>query len=178
MKTVIGFLVWLVLRAYTIAARKPSYTFRAPSGAPYMTRWPLWTRGRWPDAQGRTGGEGWYLHKMTASDHERELHNHPAPGAALVLRGGYYERRRDGRTADEHCCRRGPLAFHVLDSETFHRVLLPVTFRYDDAGSVLSSWSLFYIGPRRGPWGFLQTDGTVRRSDHHNGNTGETVVRS
>lgn len=177
MKTVIGFLVWLVLRLYVWLARKPSFTFRAPDGKPYMTRWPLWTRDPWPDAQGRTGGEGLYLHKMTASDHERELHNHPAPGAALVLCRGYYEKRQEGRHALQSVRHRGPLAFHVLDSETFHRVTLRTTYQYDDAGTVLPSWSLFYIGPRRGPWGFLQPDGTVRRADHHDGNTGATVSR-
>lgn len=173
MKKAIGFLVWLALRVYTIVACKPSYTFPAPDGAPYMTRWPIWTRDPWPDADGRTGGEGWYLHRMIASDHERELHNHPAPGAALVLRVGYWERRRDGRNASPAWYRRLPLSFHVLDTDTFHRVELTTR-----AGALVPSWSLFYIGPRRGKWGFLQPDGTVRRADHHDGNTGQTTGRS
>jgi hypothetical protein len=191
MKTVIGFLVWLVLRVFVLVARKPSYTFKSPAGTPYMTRWPLWTREPWPDADGRTGGEGFYLHRMVGSDYERELHNHPAPGGALVLRVGYSERRCEGRgggahqAAHTHTVTRGPLSFYVLDTDTFHRVTL---FRRLVTGRVLAagimryverpSWSLFYIGPRRGKWGFLKPDGSVRRADHHDGNTGATVKRS
>src|SRR5688572_5341050 len=102
MKAVIGWLIWLVLRAFTIVARRKSFTFRAPSGAPYMTRWPIWTRDPWPDAEGKTGGEGWYLHRMVASDHDRQLHNHPAPGAALVLLEGYSETRCEGRGGPDY----------------------------------------------------------------------------
>jgi hypothetical protein len=183
MKKVIGFLIWLALRVFVLLARRKSFTFKSPEGTPYMTRWPIWTRDRWPSADGKTGGEGFYLHRTVASDYERELHNHPAPGAALVLMGGYRETRCEGRGGPLHQHMntrqiwRGPLAFHVLDVDTFHRVELD-----GRSGSVggwfeRPSWSLFYIGRRRGPWGFLGMNGEVRRADHHDGNTGETVKR-
>jgi hypothetical protein len=130
MKTIIGYLVWLALRAFVFVTRRPSMTFRTPAGAPYMTRWALATRDRWPDAEGRTGGEGWYLHRIVASDYERELHNHPAPGVSVPLRVGYLEERIEGRggqlyqAAHRRWFRRAPLSFHVVDSETFHRVEL------------------------------------------------------
>ncbi len=172
-------LVWLVVRAYVFVARKPSFVFKAPdSGAPYLKRWPIWTVGPWPDEQGRTGGEGWYLHQFLASDHERALHNHPAAyGVAFPVRGGYFETRVQRDEARDVECERwfGPGSMNVITSETFHRVTLP-------RGSVreeIHSWSLFYIGPRSGRgWGFLQPDGTVRRADHHDGHTGAVVERA
>lgn len=172
MKKLLGFVVWLVLWLFVKVARRPSFTFPDPkTRAPYLRRWPILTRDKWPDAQGRTGGEGWYLHEFLASDHERELHNHPsACSVAFVLRGGYREMRlqRDERTPAHRIkvCRPGSM--NVITSETFHRVTL--------LGK--RSWSLFWIGPRSGRgWGFLRTDGTIRRAAHHDANTGETIER-
>lgn len=189
MKKLLGFLVWCVLRAYVWLARKPEVTFNDPeSGRPYLRRWPIVTRGAWPDAEGRTGGEGWYLHKFLASDHARELHNHPSAYAvAYVLRGGYFEDRRQTDGAAHVACRWfGPGAMNVITGATFHRVTLPAAYRTPDPRYHLAvgrwyerpSWSLFYIGPRSGNgWGFLQPDGTVRRAPHNNGHTGEIVAR-
>src|SRR5688572_32689723 len=106
MKDILGFVVWLVLRVFVWAARKPSFTFRNKhdGGSPYLRRWPIKTVDPWPDAQGRTGGEGWYLHEFLSSDYERELHCHPSScGVAFILRGGYLEQRiqRDERKPEE-----------------------------------------------------------------------------
>jgi hypothetical protein len=182
MKTVIGFLVWLVLRAYVLVTRKPSFTFVSPAGVPYLQRWPIATRDPWPDAIGRTGGEGWYLHQFLASDHERQLHNHPSAYAvAFVLRGGYSEKRfqRDELNPRPVMHERKPGTMAVITGETFHRVILPpaCTYGQGDAG-LQRSWSLFYIGPRSGKgWGFLDDAGRVRRADHHDGRTGAVVSR-
>lgn len=198
MKKAIGFLVWVALRVFVWLARKPSVTFFTPEGKPYLTRWPLATVGAWPDAAGRTAGAGWYLHKITRSDHERTLHNHPSPGFAVVLRGGYseerYEWRREHgvveRLANTATRWLGPLATNLLTSHTFHRVELPpctctncrIAVRvYDEQPyheSPAPSWSLFYFAPRTGiGWGFLQGDGSVRRAAHNDGNTGEKTER-
>ncbi len=182
MKTIIGFLVWLVLRVYTFVMRTRSVTFYTPQGAPYLTRWPLWTRERFPDAQGRTGGEGWFLHLLSRSDYERTLHNHPAPSVAFSLRTGYVEERYEydathtelERMHKRRVYRRRPGSINVLTHASFHRVEL-----LGNDAAPRKAWSLFYIGPRRGAWGFLQPDGSVRRgADHHDGKTGETVRRS
>lgn len=172
MKTAIGFLVWLCLYVYVIVKRLPSFTFTDPAnGAPYLTRWPLWTAEPWPDAEGRTGGEGWYLHEFLASDHERELHNHPAAyGVAFPLRGGYREIRfqSDERSPVKRLLVHRPGSMNVITGATFHRVVL--------LGR--RSWSLFYIGPRSGNgWGFRKEDGSIRRAPHHDGKTGETRER-
>jgi len=186
-KAIIGWLIWAALRLYTW--RRKSVTFPAPNGSPYMTRWPIWTRDPWPDANGRTGGEGFYLHRIVASDHERELHCHPAPSCAVVLRGGYEELRKEGPHGALRLFTRKPLSLNVLGNDSFHRVelheeLLKDTPHPTVRGARLHvfrmrpSWSLFYLGPRseRG-WGFLQSDGTVRRAAHHDGNTGARVDR-
>lgn len=186
MKTIVGFLVWLVLRLYVFVTRKPSVTFYTPDGKPYLTRWPLATAGKWPDEAGRTAGSGWYLHRIVESDYERALHNHPAPGFALVLRGGYHEERYeynrhdtpDARAADTYRHRLHPCDANLLTSHTFHRIDLPHTYEYDDAWTPIPSWSLFYFGARTGiGWGFLQADGTVSRAAHNDGHTGEKTAR-
>lgn len=183
MKTMIGFLVWLVLRAYTLVARVKSVTFYTPQGEPYLTRWPLWTRERFPDAQGRTGGEGWFLHLLSRSDYERTLHNHPAASVAFPLRVGYIEERYEydpehnpvSRIIQHRSYHRAPGSINVLTHASFHRVELLT----DGAVRPRPAWSLFYIAPRHGRgWGFLQPDGTVKRAAHNDGNTGERTERN
>lgn len=199
MKTLIGFLVWLTLRAFTIVMRRPSVTFyNKKTGAPYLTRWPIATAEPWPDPAGRTAGRGWYLHKIVASDHERELHNHPAPGFAIVLRGGYHEWRvtdprklRNMASMFQRACAalgrkrwRGPMSSNLLTHLDFHRVELPpveVGKTWHGERPIMGvrpSWSLFYFGDRSGGgWGFLRDDGTVRRAPHNDGNTGVETTR-
>jgi hypothetical protein len=171
MTRALGFLVWLALRLYVWIARKPHTTFLDPeTGAPYLTRWWLGERNAWPDAEGRTGGPGWYLHKFHRSDWARQLHNHPALyGVAFVLRGGYVETRRD-LGAEVTRVNRPPGSVNVITADTFHRVQL----RDERRGS----WSLFHMGPRSGRgWGFERDDGVVERAAHHDGRTGEVVPR-
>ena len=172
MRTVIGWIVALVLFAFVRVTRRPSFTFKNKSdGSPYLTRWPLATVDPWPDAEGRTGGEGWYLHLFHSSDYEREPHSHPsAYGVAFPLVNGYRDERvqRDERNPIRRTRTFGPLTMNVLTGETFHRVELLGRF----------SVSLFYMGPRNNKsWGFLQDDGTVRRAPHNDGNTGESTER-
>lgn len=205
MKTLIGWLLWCVLRVYVLVTRRKSVTFHDPSGAPYLTRWPLWTAAPWPDRDGRTGGEGWYLHRLDRSDYERALHNHPAPAVAIPLRVGYLEQRYEhdrrhgvlARLAATRWLRRLPLSVNVLTPTSFHRIELlaergvargdreqrALPFLREElakrAGTERPCWSLFYIGPRSGKgWGFLQPDGTVARAAHNDGNTGARSERT
>jgi hypothetical protein len=169
-RVLLGFVIWALVRAYTIVFRKPHCTFNDPdTGEAYLTRWWLGPNSEWPDAQGRTGGEGKYLHFFHRSDWSRNLHNHPSKfGAALVLRGGYIETRiDDGGLTTRYD--RYPGDVNVITQTTFHRVEL-----MDPKGS----WSLFYIGPRSGKgWGFIQEDGSVARADHFDGRTGALQKR-
>lgn len=158
------FLVWLVVRAYTILARRPFVVLTddgkgwAESAAelearglePYVTRWFLSTK----PAPGKTSIEGWMLHYFHRPDYDRRLHNHPYSWAlSRVLRGGYIERRAyvyaNEVTADPGTEKY--LVRHVGDrigfSEyVFHRI----------TGVAPNTWTLFRAGPRHGRgWRFL-----------------------
>lgn len=168
---VLGFLVWLALFVYVKVGRKNHATFRDPeTDEAYLTRWTLGPNAEWPDAQGRTGGAGWYLHFFHRSDWSRNLHNHPCEYAvAWVLRGGYRETRRERKEGVTFETTKLPGYLNVITSDTFHRVTLL---------GMRGSWSLFYIGPRSGRgWGFVQDDGSVERAAHHDGRTGKVTAR-
>lgn len=162
-------LVWLALRLYTLAGRKPHCTFLDPSTqSPYLSRWWLGRRDVWPDALGRTGQQGWYLHCFHRSDLARELHSHPTKFMlAFVLRGGYREQRREGRFGMLERTENTPGTLNVITQDTFHRTTL--------IGK--ASWSLCYFGPRGGSWGFAKDDGTIERADHFDGRTGALTPR-
>lgn len=175
---VIPWLVWLALRVFVFVARKPHCTFTDPvTGAPYMTRWWLGSRKAWPDAEGRTGGRGWYLHCFHRSDWSRDLHCHPAElGVSWILRGGYYETRQEGANARYITQQRfRPGDLNVLYESTFHRVMLN---RRSQHHAEIPAWTVFYIGERAGrSWGFLRDDGSIDQAPHFDGRTGETVDR-
>lgn len=171
-----AWLVWLVLRVFVFVTGKPSCTFTDPvTGAPYMTRWWLGARGKWPDADGRTGGRGWYLHCFHRSDWSRDLHCHPAQlGVSIMLRGGYRELRREGAQGPMTHTVYDPGAVNVLYENTFHRVIL-----WTRAADEIPAWTLFYIGERSGrSWGFLRDNGSIDRAAHLDGRTGEVVDRT
>jgi hypothetical protein len=169
-RIIIGWLIWLVFRAYTLITRAPHCTFTDPeTGEAYLTRWWLGARDAWPDPDGRTGVQGLYLHHFHRSDWSRNLHNHPSDGAALILVDGYRETRKDDGGPVYHVERR-PCDVNVITSKTFHRVELMNERR--------GSWSLFYIGPRLGKWGFIQADGSVERAAHFDGRTGQSTART
>lgn len=161
-------LLWLTLRLFVFIASKPHCTFLDPeTGSRYLTRWWLGRRGVWPDGQGRTGGQGWYLHCFHRSDYARDLHSHPSRFAVcLILRGGYLEERREGLNGELFNTSNRPGRVNVLFQETFHRTVL--------IGA--NSWSLVYMGPRAGGWGFA-SDGKVKRAAHFDGRTGDLTER-
>lgn len=180
---IVAFLVWLALRCYVAVKRAPSCTFTDPTtGAPHLTRWWLGARDAWPDADGRTGGAGWYLHKFHRSDWSRQLHNHPSRYAvAFVLRGGYREQRREEANASVEWLEHPPGTINVLTAETFHRVVLHGCVRMVGARLTYerASWSLFYIGPRSGRgWGFIREDGGTDRAAHFDGRDGTLHERA
>lgn len=161
-------LLWLALRVFVFLARKPNCTFKDPeTGSDYLTRWWLGKRSVWPDSQGRTGGQGWYLHCFHRSDYARDLHSHPSRfTVCLILRGGYLEERREGLDGELFSTSNRPGKINVLFEQTFHRTEL--------IGN--SSWSLVYMGPRSGGWGFAKGSEVVR-ADHFDGRSGDLVKR-
>lgn len=142
-----------------LVSKLPSTTITI-QGKPYLTRYYV------------LGGDrqfgNVYIHHFHTSDQGDELHNHPwAWGFSIVLAGGYIEERaRDpmvweadpvpGEGAKifgmkrkveiiERLIRPGSLNF--IRSSDYHRTDL-----IDEAEG---AWTLFFTGPRRSAWGFL-----------------------
>lgn len=133
----VGWLVWLVLRAYA-ATRPVRFLGRRDSSEwpPLITRWFLTSS----PVGDETGTPGWYLHRLHIPDPARSQHCHPWEDAEMwVLRGGYVEERGDQRNLYT------PGAHARLDAGTYHRI----------ASVMPNTWTLFRAGPKHGRgWGF------------------------
>jgi hypothetical protein len=102
----------------------------------YLTRWRIV----------QTPWAALYLHRITTPDSHPTLHDHPWSFLAIVLRGGYVERRLNPRTmeVDEH-----------------HRVRWVNRMRTHDFHAITSlsrnpTWTLLFVGARRRTWGYLE----------------------
>ena len=110
--------------------------------APYMLRWVLQTR--------------WFsirIHKILASDQERDLHDHPWNFTSVMLSGFYAEvspEYPNGRIYSAPCIIRRRADYP-------HRLILcaPV-------------WTLVFSGPKIRDWGFLTEKGWIpwQRYEH------------
>lgn len=172
-RAVIGWLIWAALWAWVKVTRRPSFTIPDPvTYDHYMTRYWLGLSA-WPpvgpDGKPKTGIAGWYLHEFHRSDWARDLHNHPAPGWALILRQGYTERSQIGvgrgrvwiwpRPEQRRELR--PLDVNRTTDKRFHRVAL--------RGCDLlpkKAWTLFRMGERQNEWGFATKDGFVEANEY------------
>jgi len=84
------------------------------------------------------------LHYIARDDGARHLHNHPFYFMSLILKGGYFE-VLEGTTRYL-----GPGDWNDGGPDTFHRI-----------GAVWhDTWSLFFMGPNSGEWGF-KVDGQI-----------------
>jgi hypothetical protein len=136
---------------------------RRNDGAVYLDRWG-W-RCRW---------FGVYLHRMTAPDPGRDLHDHPWWFASLILRGGYCEERAETRVASRlsliadaypETCRPGLISHRYAFSSSMLR-----TMRMDECHRITAlhrnpTWTLVLTGPNRRSWGFYEPDGFVRAQE-------------
>ena len=87
-----------------------------------------------------------YLHRINTPDSRPTLHDHPWRFVAVMLRGGYVERRLNqmSREVDEH---------HVIKH-----------VNYMEAGGAHSimrllrvpTWTLMFVGRRNRTWGYLE----------------------
>jgi hypothetical protein len=89
-----------------------------------------------------------YLHRIDTPDSRSTLHDHPWNFTALVLRGGYIERRLNPRT---------------LDVNEKRRVRWVNRMRTHDAHAIMRllrvpTWTLCLVGPRRRTWGYWERD--------------------
>jgi hypothetical protein len=101
-----------------------------------------------------------YLHHFVRSDPDMGLHDHPAWNAALILAGGYWERRfvgvgKGGVVFKERWIRPGRI--NVIDQHCFHRVVMK-------PGCTSWSLSLLNYSKAKGKrWGFLRNYSVVGR---------------
>lgn len=133
---------WLIARAQ----RTPYFHIAGEDGI-YMRRW--WLMPRWTlhvDAEGNLMPRPWMpfsirIHHICKPDHDRDLHDHPFNYRTIILRGGYCEEDIFG-----------VMSAHVAGdtvaatAQTFHRIAwVPKE----------GVWTLFIMGRRINPWGFL-----------------------
>ena len=87
-----------------------------------------------------------YLHRLTAPDSRPTLHDHPWNFLAVVLRGGYTERR---------------LNPHTMTVDECHHVRRLNAIRASDFHAIVEldrrpTWTLCFVGPRVRTWGYLE----------------------
>lgn len=136
----------LVDRIIERSQRTPYFHIAGEDGV-YMRRW--WLMPRWTlqaDERGHLMPKAWMpvsirIHHICRPDHDRDLHDHPFNYRTIILRGGYTEEDVFGRY---HVREPGDTA--AATAQTFHRIAEVST------GGV---WTLFIMGKRVNPWGFL-----------------------
>lgn len=126
---------------FAVSARLPAKVISGPDGKPFLERYHLCSL---------RNGSFIVLHRFVDSDPDRGFHDHPWQyGKALLLAGGYDELlvpKQDSPRAERVRRSFGPLQVNSINPHQFHRVLLAPNRH---------AWSLFLMGPRAKPWGFL-----------------------
>jgi hypothetical protein len=117
------------------------------NGKPYLTRFFLTGKPTYEEGEGGR----LMLHYFWTSDRDRALHNHPAAGVSLILKGGYYEERRtqlpNGTFTPSRIKVCNPGSINKLGLADFHCATL-----LDERKG---AWTLFYFSKRVRDWGFL-----------------------
>jgi hypothetical protein len=129
---------------------------------------------RWGVIVDRVGGV--YLHRMTAPDPGRDLHDHPWTFWSVILRGGYTEQVTgiDGACSRAWLAKSGvgrPGTSQPGDSRTWrpgsvHRIKLDQCHRIIELRAN-PCWTLVIRGPRRRNWGFYTPQRWVCWHDYH-----------
>jgi hypothetical protein len=120
----------------------------------YMERWRIVDLVSW----------GVRLHHILRSDVDPELHDHEWDYCSVVLWGGYYEQREDGKLTWY-----GPGSVVRRSAETRHRLELKVHAKGTvsmQTGTItwhsqrmVPAWTLVFRGRRRRKWGFWLKSG-------------------
>lgn len=97
------------------------------------------------------------LHHINRGDEDRELHSHPFDYSTFILKGFYYEEKLEGGryvpgvpSSISTTSRRMEAGMIGHMDSSFHRVAAVAE------GGV---WTMFWMGPNNGKWGFLMPDG-------------------
>lgn len=122
-----------------------TFQLRHADGSPYLTRHVLWG----DDALETHAGapHSAFVHHIHTPDGDRHMHDHPwAWAAAIVLSGGYVERRYDDDRPDYSYSRRYAVGdLNILRPGDYHSI---VAVEPD-------TWTLFLCGRETQDWGFL-----------------------
>lgn len=140
---------------------------------PYLLRWYILPRNRFLNV---------YLHKFLRSDDDRAMHDHPWWFMSYIVKGSYWEHRKDRpltarsyRSAGTFAFRKAEDAHRVeLESETL--TLGPPTrdgivTHYHTQEVERPVWTVIVTGPRIRRWGFHCPEGWKFWEDfvHDNG---------
>lgn len=124
----------------------PIREIRGDDGTEYLERYYLMSFGGWK----------LYLHRFTASDPDRGLHNHPWKfSVSLILSGGYLETRlkelsTKGLVYSYKNTR--PFSLNFISQNTFHHITI-----------LKETWTLFLHSKRVQDWGFINTAESVHK---------------
>ena len=118
---------WVLFRKFQVLGKR---------GEVYLTRWRLL----------ETPLFGILLHRISAPDHDQELHDHPWSFLSLVLHGHYWE--QSNLWLGERLVR----LWNFRSAEHAHRI---------SGISHRAVWTLVFRGPRRRTWGFYTADGWI-----------------
>lgn len=164
---------------------QPGVSADGSSADDYLKRWYLCrllpkTEDRWPRLAKAIGflkkklGIELYLHKVSADDGDRHLHDHPWPFIAIILVGGYEEivpkPGTDGAAPrDRVLSRHFAPTVHCKTEHDLHQLRL---FR-DQNGEKIVNWSIVIRGPKVKDWGFSTEDGWKDHSAYLDGLYGQ-----
>lgn len=95
---------------------------------------------------------GLYLHFIYMEDRDQDPHNHPMNFWSFVLRGGYVERRYNGRRVCHDLRTRKWLSLARTTKKDFHQI---------EVLTKTPTITLIFTGRRARDWGFLTPDGYV-----------------
>lgn len=118
--------------------RKPwafmsKFTIQDEHGDPMLVRWRII----------QTPYGALYLHKFLRGDSDPFVHDHPWSFLSIILKGGYWEARRNNKTYLLY-------HHHVTRFNLMHRYDAHYIMELDRT----PTWSLLLVGPRKRTWGF------------------------
>ena len=146
---------------------------RRGDGTIYLDRWGI----EWKPLGGV------FLHKMSAPDPGKDLHDHPWWFFSVILWGGYSEERALTRDAVEWA-QEADLAESIASAGPANRGRYDrhrwLSIRYlgrHECHTIRgllgrTSWSLVVHGPNHGQWGFYTPEGWEQSSEYHRSERG------
>lgn len=154
--------------------RKPDLTILTRDGGPYLERWWLIPRNKYFNV---------YLHKISDSDDDLALHDHPWFNCSIILKGSYDELTLTGHDKrffyavkkyffGKHGHANISHADFAIPSKIKHRSQMSIVLRrpWTPHRLVVDKskqpvWTLFITGPVIRKWGFHTKNGWVEHKN-------------